>query len=108
MPHNFIHNPHVGEILKTEFLEPLKLSQNALAKAIQVPPNRIHAIIQGTRGVTADTDIRLCKFFGLSEGYWLRLQNLYDLMEATRTLTDKIALIQPYIYKDNHQLSQGF
>jgi addiction module HigA family antidote len=107
MYHNFVHNPHAGEILKTEFLEPLKLSQNALAKAIQVPANRIHAIVQGTRSVTADTDLRLCKFFGLSNGYWLRLQNLYDLMEAKRLLTDKIALIQPHIYSiENNQSSQ--
>jgi len=57
-----VHNPHAGDILKHEFLEPAGLSQNALAKAIAVPPNRIHAIVHGTRRVTADTDLRLGGF----------------------------------------------
>lgn len=81
-----LKNPHPGEILHTEFLEPLGLSQNALAKAIDVPANRINEIIRGRRGITADTDVRLARYFGLSEGYWLRLQNTYDLMEARRAL----------------------
>ncbi len=79
-----IENPHPGIILKEEFLKELGISQNQLAKALDVPANRIHAIIKGTRSITADTDLRLSKVFGLSEGYWLRLQNLYDLMEAKR------------------------
>ncbi len=82
-----LKNPHPGDILNVEFLEPLGLSQNALAKAIDVPANRINEIIRGRRGITADTDVRLARYFGLSEGYWLRLQNAYDLMEAHRTLT---------------------
>lgn len=82
-----LKNPHPGEILQTEFLEPLGLSQNALAKAIDVPANRINEIIRGRRGITADTDVRLARYFGLSEGYWLRLQNTYDLMETHRNLT---------------------
>ncbi len=81
-----LHNPKVGEILKEEFLEEIGMSQNALAKAIGVPSNRIHTIVNGTHRVTADTDLRLCRFFGLSEGYFLRLQNAYELMEAKRKL----------------------
>lgn len=91
-----IQNPHVGEILKYEFLDELGMSQNALAKAIDVPSNRIHAIIKGERSITADTDLRLCKFFGLSEGYFLRLQLSYDLLDAKRILLKKLAAIKPY------------
>lgn len=91
-----IHNPHVGEILKFEFLDELNMSQNALAKAIGVPANRIHAIVRGDRSITADTDLRLCKFFGLSEGYFLRLQLTYELLEAKQKLANKIAKIKPY------------
>jgi antitoxin HigA-1 len=91
-----LHNPHVGEILKHEFLDELNMSQNSLAKAIAVPANRIHAIIRGERSITADTDLRLCKFFGLSEGYFLRLQLAYELLEAKRVLIKKIDKIKPY------------
>lgn len=93
---NFLKNPHPGEILQEEFLEPLDLSQNALAKAIGVPANRINEIIRGRRGVTADTDLRLARFFGLSEGYWLRLQNSYDMMTARREDGNAIRRIRPY------------
>jgi addiction module HigA family antidote len=91
MRKKLLKNPHAGEILKTEFLDELRLSQNALASAIKVTSNRIHSIVRGQRSVTADTDLRLCKFFGLSEGYFLRLQTDYDLLEAKRLLADKIA-----------------
>lgn len=94
----YIKNPHAGDILKHEFLEEIGMSQNALAKAIGVPANRIHAIVNGARSVTADTDLRLCKFFGLSEGYFTRLQSAYDLMEAKRALGDKVDDIMPYDY----------
>ena len=63
MNQELLQNPKVGEILKKEFLEEICMSQNALAKAIGVPSNRIHAIVNGTRRVTADTDLRLCRFF---------------------------------------------
>jgi addiction module HigA family antidote len=89
-------NPHPGEILTAEFLEEVGLSQNQLANAIRVPPNRIHAIVNGTRGVTADTDLRLCRFFGLSEGYFLRLQNAFDTLEAKRRVAKDIAKIKPH------------
>ena len=91
-----IKNPHVGSILKYEFLDEINISQNALAKAIGVAANRIHAIINNTRRVTADTDLRLCKFFRLSEGYFLRLQNAYETAEAKRNLGNKLDRIQPY------------
>jgi antitoxin HigA-1 len=93
---NLLHNPHAGEILKYEFLEEMGMSQNALAKAIVVPPNRIHAIVNGSRRITADTDLRLCRFFQLSEGYFLRLQNAYETIEAKRNLGEKLAEIKPY------------
>jgi addiction module HigA family antidote len=91
-----LQNPHPGEILKTEFLDETGLSQNQLANAIGVPPNRIHAIVNGTRSVTADTDLRLSKFFGLSEGYFLRLQNGFDMLEAKRRVAKDVAKIKPY------------
>lgn len=89
-------NPHPGIILQEEFLEPLGLSQNALAQAISVPANRINEIIRGRRGITADTDLRLARFFGLSEGYWLRLQNTYDIMETRREAGPLIGKIKPF------------
>ena len=98
MNEQLLHNPKVGEILKQEFLEEIDMSQNALAQAIAVPSNRIHAIVNGTRRVTADTDLRLCRFFGLSDGYFLRLQNAYELMEAKRNLGEVLAEIKPYVY----------
>jgi addiction module HigA family antidote len=91
-----LHNPHPGDILKAEFIAEIGMSQNQLANVIGVPPNRIHAIIAGTRGITADTDLRLCKFFGLSDGYFLRLQNAFDILEAKRQISKEIAKIKPY------------
>lgn len=67
-----------GELLKEEFLEPLGISQYRLAKETGIPAQRIGQIVLGRRRVTADTDLRLCRFFGLSDGYWLRAQGLYD------------------------------
>ncbi|MEO1465216.1 MAG: HigA family addiction module antitoxin [Cyanobacteria bacterium J06631_6] len=96
MIEQLLDNPKVGEILKEEFLIEIGMSQNALAKAIAVPANRIHAIVNGTRRVTADTDLRLCRYFGLSEGYFLRLQNASELMEAKRKLGQVLVEIQPY------------
>jgi addiction module HigA family antidote len=89
-------NPDPGEILKEEFLNEIGMSQNQLGHAIGVPPNRIHAIVNGSRDITADTDLRLCKFLALSEGYFLRLQNAYDTLEAKRRITAQVAKIKPY------------
>jgi antitoxin HigA-1 len=91
-----LRNPHPGEILKEEFLNAISMSQNQLAHIIGVPGNRIHAIVNGTRDITGDTDLRLCKFFGLSEGYFLRLQNAYDTLEAKRCIAEQVAKIKPY------------
>ncbi len=91
-----LKNPHPGDILKEEFLNELGLSQNKLADSIHVPRNRIHAIIKGQRSITADTDIHLCAFFDVSEGYFLRLQNAYDLMETKRHLKKNALAITPY------------
>lgn len=96
MSNELLHNPKVGEILKEEFIEEIGMSQNALAKAISVPSNRIHAIVNGTRRVTTDTDLRLCRFFGLSEGYFLRLQTAYEIMEAKRKLSNELIAIKPF------------
>lgn len=107
---NLIPNPHPGIILKTEFLEPLSLSQNKLAKLIFVPANRIHQIINGERKITADTDLRLCEFFGLSEGYFLHLQDAYDLLEAKRNTSNELKNIRthshPYFLNALHKLQQ--
>src|SRR5205085_3485836 len=91
-----LRNPHPGEILKLEFLDEIGLSQNELAHAIGVPANRVHAIVNGTRRITADTDLRLCRCFVLSEGYFLRLQNAFDTPEAKRVVAKDIARIKPY------------
>lgn len=91
----YIELTTVGEMLKEEFIEPFGLSQNALANAIFVPPNRIHQIIKGDRRITADTDLRLTKYFGLSQGFFLRYQEDYELRIARRKIANEINLIQP-------------
>jgi addiction module HigA family antidote len=91
-----LRNPHPGEILKEEFLNEIGISQNQLARALGVPGNRIHAIVNGARSVTAETDLRLCRFFELSEGYFLRLQNAHDTLAAKRRIADQLARIEPY------------
>ncbi len=87
---------HPGEVLLEDFLKPMGISQYALAKAIAVPPRRINEIVHGERAITADTDLRLCKFFGLSEGYWLRGQARYDTEIAKDKLGDVLSRIQHY------------
>lgn len=88
-------NPHPGEILLEEFLKPMALSQNALARAIHVPPRRINEIVLGKRDVTADTDLRLARFFGVSEGFFLGLQTDFDLMERRRAIVNDLKTIEP-------------
>lgn len=85
-----------GELLSEEFLKPMGISQYRLAKEIGVPAQRIGDIVAGKRAITADTDLRLCRFFGLSKGYWLRAQVLYDTEVAERTLGPQIAKIKPW------------
>jgi antitoxin HigA-1 len=90
-----LHNPHPGEILLEEFLKPADLSQNALARALGVPPRRINEIVLGKRAVTADTDLRLARYYGMSEGFFLGLQIDYDILEQKRALGDKLNAIMP-------------
>ncbi len=85
-----------GEILLEEFLKPMVLSQYRLAKEIGVPPQRISEIVAGKRSITADTDLRLCRFFGLSNGYWLRSQAAHDTEVAERTLSSSLKKIRPW------------
>ncbi len=80
-----------------EFLAPLGISQNALARAIRVPPRRINELVLGKRRVTADTDLRLARYFGVSEGFFLGLQGDYDLMERRRQIEAELAAIKPRV-----------
>lgn len=81
---------HPGEILLEEFMRPLGLSSNQLAKVLCIPTNRITSIINGQRGITADTALRLYRYFGLEPQFWLNLQNSYDLEMAEEKAKDKI------------------
>ena len=85
-----------GELLLQEFLVPMGLSQYRVAKEIGVPAQRIGEIVSGKRSVTADTDLRLCRFFGLSNGYWLRAQAAYDTEVAEKTLAAALKRIRPW------------
>lgn len=89
-----LSNIHPGEVLLEEFLNPLGISQNALARAAGVPPRRINEIVLGKRGVTADTAVRLAAALGTSERFWLGLQADYDLEEAHRVLGDAVKRIE--------------
>jgi len=86
-----------GELLQEEFLKPMGLSQYRLAKEIDVPAQRISEIIANKRAVTADTDLRLCRFFGLSSGYWLRAQVAHDTEVAERELAPMLRKIKPWV-----------
>jgi antitoxin HigA-1 len=92
---DLLHNPHPGEVLLEEFLRPMQLSQTARAAAIGVPPRRINEIVLGKRAVTADTDLRLARYFGMSEGFFLRLQTDYELMARRRQIADQLNAIRP-------------
>lgn len=94
---------HPGELLSEEFLKPMGISQYRLAKEIGVPAQRICQIVAGRRSITADTDLRLCRFFGLSEGYWLRGQIRFDTEMAKDTLAATLAQIRPWAGATKHQ-----
>ena len=96
MEDTLLHNPHVGEILKKEFLEELDLSEKALADAIAVSHLTIQKIIRAKSPISAEIDLRLCRYFQLSEGYFLRLQNAYELIEAKRKLGETLNQIVPH------------
>jgi addiction module HigA family antidote len=85
-----------GELLREEFLVPMGISQYRLAKEIDVPAQRISEIVNGKRAITADTDLRLCRFFGLSNGYWLRAQVVYDTEIAEDALAKTLSKITPW------------
>ena len=87
---------HPGEILLEEFLQPAGISQYRLAKGISVPPRRINEIVHGKRAITADTALRLSKYFGVSESFWMGLQADYDLEEARKELGRKLERVRPH------------
>jgi len=86
---------HPGEMLREEFLKPMHLSQTALARAISVPPRRINEIVLGKRAITADTDLRLARYFKMSDGFFLGLQTDYELMQRRREIGKQLKAIQP-------------
>ncbi|MEN1971429.1 HigA family addiction module antitoxin [Luteimonas sp. MJ204] len=90
---------HPGEILLHEFMEPLGVTRYRLSKDIGVPPQRIGDIVAGKRAITADTDLRLCRYFGLTDGYWLRGQARYDTQCARDVLREDLERIQPLAQK---------
>src|SRR5512134_1446793 len=85
-----------GELLREEFLVPMGLTRYRLAKEIGVPAQRIGEIVAGKRAITADTDLRLCRFFGLSNGYWLRAQAAHDTEVAEVKIAGVLAKIKPW------------
>ena len=87
---------HPGELLWEEFMVPMGLTRYRLAKEIGVPAQRVGDIVSGKRAITADTDLRLCRFFGLSNGYWLRAQVAYDIEVAQRTMGSQLKKIKPW------------
>jgi antitoxin HigA-1 len=90
-----LRNPSPGEILLEDFLKPLGLSQTALARALRIPPRRINEIVLGKRAVTADTDLRLTRYFGLSPGFFVGLQADHDLMDRRRVISAELEMIAP-------------
>jgi addiction module HigA family antidote len=92
---NLIDPVTPGELLNEEFLLPLGITKYRIAKEIGVPAQRIGEIVAGKRAITADTDLRLCKYFGLSAGYWLRMQNKYDTEETRRKIQSELDGITP-------------
>ncbi len=90
-----LSNPHPGEILMEEFLKPIALSQNDLARALHVPPRRINDIVFGKCAVTADTDLRVGRYFGISQGFFLGLQADYDLLDRRRMIDGDLERIVP-------------
>jgi antitoxin HigA-1 len=90
MPRRKLPPIHPGEILQEEFLAPLSISQYRLAKEVSVPPRRINEIVRGSRAISADTALRLARYFGTSERFWLNLQARYDLEVEKDRLGDRL------------------
>ena len=91
-----------GELLNEDFLKPMGITKYRIAKEIGVSATRIGEIISGKRAITADTDLRLCRFFGLSDGYWLRCQMLYDLEMTRIKISRELDLITPWTTLPEH------
>ncbi|MDQ7727298.1 HigA family addiction module antitoxin [Halomonas sp. SpR8] len=97
MNRNGMRPIHPGEILREEYLEPLEMSVNALSKALHVPATRMNEIVRENRGITADTAMRLARYFGTSERFWLNLQTEYALRQAQISKADQVAReIEPH------------
>ncbi len=92
---DWLHNEHAGEMLVTEFMEPLSLDVGELAIALAVPAANIQAVIDGVRAMDAALDLRLARYFGMSEGFFMRLQIQYELLEAKRALNGELDRIVP-------------
>lgn len=95
LPEERLTRPTPGEILLEEFLKPGGLSQAAQARAIGVPAHRINTLVHGTRAMNAEMDLRPTRYWGLSQGFFMRLQNMYDLTEQRRKLGDALERITP-------------
>jgi addiction module HigA family antidote len=91
----WLHNSHAGELLVSEFMEPLGLDEDALASSLASAPARLRDVISGTKPVDADLDLRLARYFRLSEGFFLGLQDDYELLEAKRALNGELDKILP-------------
>ncbi len=92
---DWLDNDHAGALLVSEFMEPLGLTTAALARAIELPAERLDAVIAGERAMDAELDLRLARYFGMSEGFFMRLQIQYELLEAKRSLNGKLDRIVP-------------
>jgi addiction module HigA family antidote len=99
--------PTPGEILLEEFLKPMGITQYRLAKEIAVPQRRIGEIVMGKRAITADTGLRLSRFFGMSDSFWIGLQADYDRETAKDALAETLAQIKPWRARDAHAGGQA-
>ena len=86
---------HSGEVLRHDFMEPFALSSNALARALGVTPARVNEIVRGRRGITAETALRLARYFGTDAQSWMNLQDRYELAVAERAVADALSAIRP-------------
>lgn len=92
---DWLHNPHAGEMLASEFMEPLELDAATLASAIDVASDDLVAVIEGSRSMNGELDLRLTRYFRMSEGFFLRLQIQYEIVEARRALNGELDRIVP-------------
>jgi antitoxin HigA-1 len=92
---DWLHNSHAGELLVSEFMEPLGLTEDALASSLSIESASLRDVISGTKPMDAELDLRLGRYFGLSEGFFLRLQDQYELLEAKRALNGELDKILP-------------